>query len=263
MKAIILAGGYAKRLWPITKHQPKQLLPVAGKPMIEYPIEKIENVKIIDEIIISINAYFEFNFREWFTKYQTRKRTKIVIEKTYSNEGKLGATRALDFIIKRLKIKSSIFLVAGDNLFEFSVRKACNFFKEKKSHILVLYDIKDKNKIKGRYGVVKLDKNNKIIDFKEKPTKPQTSLVNTGCFILGRKDLKLIHMYIQEGNNPDVLGHFIEWLIKRKKVYGYVFNGSWFDIGSFEVYNDANEYYREQRIQVIRDRKTIVNLNGG
>jgi len=262
MKAIILAGGYAKRLWPITKHQPKQLLPVAGKPMIEYPIEKIENVKMIDEIIISINAYFEFNFREWFTKYQTRKRTKVVIEKTYSHDEKLGSVGALDFLIKRLKIKSSIFVVAGDNLFEFSVRKVCNFFRKKKSPILVLYDMKDKRKIKERYGIVKLGKDGKIIDFKEKPQKPKTTLVNTGCFIIPRKDLKLIHKYIQEGNNPDALGYFIEWLIKKKDVYGYVFDAPWFDIGSFESYNEANEYYREQRIKIIRDRKSVINLNG-
>tara|TARA_Y100000310_G_scaffold242976_1_gene247298 strand:- start:6399 stop:7190 length:792 start_codon:yes stop_codon:yes gene_type:complete len=261
MKAIILAGGYAKRLWPITKHQPKQLLPVAGKPMMEYPIEKMDIVRVIDEIIISINAYFEFNFREWFTKYQTRKKTKIVIEKTYSHDEKLGSIGALDSLIKKLKIKSSVFVIAGDNLFEFSVREVCNFFNIKKAPVLVLFDIKDKEKIKGRYGVVKLDKDNKIIDFKEKPKEPKTCLVNTGCFIIPRKDLHLIHEYIEEGNNPDALGHFIEWLIKKRVVYGHVFTNVWFDIGSFEAYNEANKYYREQRIEMIRDRKSVINLS--
>ena len=110
---------------------------------------------------------------------------------------------------------------------------------------------------------VRFADHNKIIDFKEKPKKPKTALVNTGCFIIPRKDLKLINKYIQEGNNPDALGYFIEWLVKRKDVYGYVFGDPWFDIGSFESYNEANEYYREQRIKVIRDRKSVVNLNGG
>jgi len=263
MKAIILAGGYAKRLWPITRHQPKQLLPVAGKTMIEYPLEKIEIVRLIDESIISINAYFEFNFREWFSKYQVRKKTKIVIEKTYSQDEKLGSVGAIDFLIKKLKIKSSIFIVAGDNLFEFSVRKFYNFYLKTKSPLLALYDIKDKKKIKGRYGVVELDKDCKIIDFQEKPKKPKTGLVNTGCLMLPRRDLNLIHKYLKEGNSPDALGYFIKWLVKRRNVYGYVFDNPWFDIGSFDAYDEANKYYREQRIKIMRGRKSVVSLNGG
>jgi len=262
MKAIILAGGYAKRLWPITKHQPKQLLPVAGKAMIEYPLEKIELVRLIDESIISINAYFEFNFREWFAKYQVRKRTKLVIENTHSHDEKLGSIGALNLLIKKLKIKSNIFVVAGDNLFEFSVRKFCNFFSEKKSPVLALYDIRDKSRVKGRYGIVKLGQNKKIMDFKEKPRIPKTSLINTGCFILPSKDLRLIEEYIKKGYNPDALGYFLEWLIEKRNVYGYIFEDPWFDIGSFESYNEANKFYREQRIKLIKDRKAVVNLNG-
>ena len=262
MKALILAGGYAKRLWPITRHQPKQLLPVAGKPMIEYPLEKLELVKVIDESIISINAYFEFNFREWFIKYQVRKKTKIVIENTRSHDEKLGSVGALDFLINKLKLKSSLLIVAGDNLFEFSVRQFCNFSKEKKSPVVALYDIRNKKKIKERYGVVRMDKNNKIDNFQEKPKRPKTSLVNTGCLILPRRDLSMIRVYIKEGHSPDALGYFIQWLVKKKDVYGYVFDSPWFDIGSFESYNEANKFYREQRIKLIRDRKVVVNLNG-
>lgn len=258
MKAIILAGGYATRLWPITRNQPKQLLPVAGKAIIEYPMEQIEIVRIIDESIISTNAYFEYNFREWFSKYQIRKNTKLVIEKTYSQNEKLGSVGALDFLIKKLKIKSNILIVAGDNLFEFSIRKFCNFFKEKKSPVAALYDIKDKRRIKGRYGVVKLGKNSKIINFEEKPKKPKTNLVNTGCYILPSKDLKLIDKYLADGNNPDVIGYFLQWLTKRKSVYGYVFDSPWFDIGSFDAYDAANKYYREKRIKLLRDRKVII-----
>ena len=120
MEAIILAGGYAKRLWPVTKNMPKQLLPVAGKPIIEYPIENIELTKGIKETVISVNAYFEFNFREWFTKYQFRKRTKLVIEKTYSEEEKLGSIGALNYVINKLNMKGNILVIGGDNLFEFS-----------------------------------------------------------------------------------------------------------------------------------------------
>jgi glucose-1-phosphate thymidylyltransferase len=259
MKAIILAGGYAKRLWPITKHQPKQLLPVAGKAMLEYPLESIEIVRAIDESIISINAFFESNFREWFSKYQVRKNTKLLIEKTYSQKEKLGSIGALDFAIKKLKIKSSIFVIAGDNLFNFSIRKFHKYFQQKKSPVVALYDIKDKNKIMGKYGVVEIDENKKIIGFKEKPKKPKTTLVNTGCFILPRKDLGLISKYLGEGHNADKLGYFVEWLAKKKEVFSYIIEYPWFDIGSFESYNQANKYYREKRLKLIKDRKVIIN----
>jgi glucose-1-phosphate thymidylyltransferase len=261
MKAIVLAGGYAKRLWPITKHQPKQLLPVAGKAMIEYPLEGLEVVKIIDESIISINAYFENNFREWFSKYQLRKKTKLVIEKTFSQKEKLGSIGALNFIVKKLKLKSNLLIVAGDNLFEFSVRKVCNFFRKMRSPVIILYNMKDKKKIKGKYGVVEMDENKKIISFKEKPKKPKSSLINTGFLILPRKDLKLINKYLEEGHNSDKMGYFIEWLAKRKDVFGYVIDDPWFDIGSFESYNQANKFYREKRLNLLRERKVIINAN--
>ena len=260
MKAIILAGGYAKRLWPITKQQPKQLLPVAGKPIIEYPIEKIELTKSINQLIITVNAFFEFNFREWFTKYQFRKQSKLVIEKTYCEKEKLGSVGALAHLIKKIKINSASFVVAGDNLFEFSLIKFINYFREKKTSVFALYDIKNKQKIKGRYGVVELDENNGIVDFKEKPKRPKTSLVNTGCYILSRNDLKLVPKYLSEGNDPDILGNFLKWLTEKKTVHGYVFDDSWFDIGSFEAYNKANEYYREKMINFFKNRKEIISF---
>jgi len=260
MKAIILAGGYAKRLWPVTKNMPKQLLPVAGKPIIEYPIENIELTKGIKEVIISVNAFFEFNFREWFSKYQFRKKTKLVIEKTYSEEEKLGSIGALNMLIKELKIKSNVMVIGGDNLFQFSLRKFINFYRETKSSVVALYDIKNKSKVKGRYGIAEIDKDSKIIGFHEKPKRPKTALVNTACTILSRKDLKLIPTYLKEGNNKDAFGYLLQWLIKRRAIHGFVFDTPWFDIGSFEAYDEANLHYRKKRSDEMRERRVIVNL---
>lgn len=261
MKAIILAGGYARRLWPVTQNMPKQLLPVAGKPIIEYPIENIELTKSINELIISINAHFEFNFREWFEKYQFRKKTKLVIEKTFSEEEKLGSIGALDLLIKKLKINEDVLIIGGDNLFEFSLRDFTNYYRKKKTSVVALYDIKNKSKVKGRYGIAEIDRNNKIIDLKEKPKRPKTSLVNTACYIISKKDIKLIPRYIEEGNNRDAFGYLLQWLIKKRPVYGFIFDSPWFDIGSFEAYDQANVYYRKNRINTIKERKTVVRLN--
>ena len=260
MKAIILAGGYAKRLWPVTKNMPKQLLPVAGKPIIEYPIENIELTMGVKETIISINAYFEFNFREWFTKYQFRKKTKLAIEKTFSEEEKLGSIGALNYIIQELKIDDDLLIIGGDNLFDFSLRKFINYFREKKTSVVALYNIKDKEKVKGRYGIAEIDSNNKLIGFEEKTQNPKTSLVNTACTILCKEDLKLIPQYIAEGNNKDAFGYLLQWLIQKRPVHGFVFDTPWFDIGSFDAYDKANLYYREKRLSTIRERKVIINL---
>jgi glucose-1-phosphate thymidylyltransferase len=260
MKAIILAGGYAKRLWPVTKNMPKQLLPVAGKPIIEYPLENIELTMRVKETIISINAYFEFNFREWFTKYQFRKKTKLAIEKTFSEEEKLGSIGALNYIIQKLEINDDILIIGGDNLFDFSLRKFINYFREKETSVVALYGIKDKEKVKGRYGIAEIDSDNKLIGFEEKTEDPKTSLVNTACTILSKEDVKLIPQYIAEGNNKDAFGYLLQWLIKKRPVHGFVFDTPWFDIGSFDAYDKANLYYREKRLSTIRERKMIVNL---
>jgi glucose-1-phosphate thymidylyltransferase len=260
MKSLILAGGYAKRLWPVTKNMPKQLLPVAGKPIIEYPLENIELTIGIKETIISINAYFEFNFREWFTKYQFRKKTKLAIEKTFSEEEKLGSIGALNYIIQKLEIDDDLLIIGGDNLFDFSLRKFINYFREKGSSVVALYDIKDKENVQGRYGIAESDSDNKIIGFEEKPENPKTTLVNTACTILSKEDIKLIPQYIAEGNNKDAFGYLLQWLIKKRPVHGFVFDTPWFDIGSFDAYDKANLYYREKRLSTIRERKMIVNL---
>jgi glucose-1-phosphate thymidylyltransferase len=240
---------------------PKQLLPVAGKPIIEYLIENIELTKGIKEVIISVNAYFEPNFREWFTKYQFRKKTKLVIEKTHSEEEKLGSVGALNYLINELKIKDDVLVIGGDNLFEFSLRGFINYYIKKKKSVVALYDIKDKDRIRGRYGVVEVNEDNQITGFEEKTENPKTSLVNTACTILSKEDIKLIPEYLAGGNNKDAFGYLIQWLIKKNPLYGFPFDSPWFDIGSFEAYDAANLYYREKRLEHVRKKKMIVSLD--
>jgi len=239
---------------------PKQLLPVAGKPIIEYPIQNIETTKRVKEIIISVNAYFESNFREWFMKYHPRKRMNLVIEQTYSNVEKPGSIGAIHNLIKGLKINEDLLVIGGDNLFSFSLQKFINYFSKKKTSVVALYNISDKSKAAGLYGVAQIDKNEKIIGFEEKPSKPKTSLVNTACYIIKKGDLPLIGQYIQEGKNKDALGYLLEWMIKKTDMHGFVFDSPWFDIGSFEAYNKANKYYREERLDNLKTRKVITKL---
>jgi len=132
MKAIILAGGYAKRLWPLTKNKPKQLLSVGGRPMIEYIMEKLEAQKEINKIIICTNKKFEDNFKQWLSEYKLTKDISLVIEPTLSEKNKLGSVGALGYLIRGKNIDGELMIIGGDNLFEFDLRDLINYYRKKK-----------------------------------------------------------------------------------------------------------------------------------
>lgn len=245
MKALLLAGGYAKRMWPLTKNKPKSLLEVGGKPIIQYILEKLELVNGIDEIIISTNEKFEDVFKKYIKNYNSRKKITLIIEKTHSEEEKLGSIGGIAFVLRKKKIKDDLLIIGADNIFEFDLLKFIEYYKSKKSIVIALHDLKSKNKVKGKYGVCILDKNNRIIDFQEKPLEPKSTLASTACYIFPKDGLQLIFKYLDEGNNPDAIGFLITWLLKRK-MYGFVFKEAWFDIGSFEALEETNLFYNKK-----------------
>ena len=245
MKAIILAGGYARRLWPLTKNKPKQLLSVGGKPMIKYIIEKLEVQKEIDKIIISTNEKFEENFKEWLLGYKLSKNIELFIEPTLSEKNKLGSVGALGYLIKKKNFNEELMIIGGDNLFEFDLKDLIKYYREKKGEVVALYDLKSIQKAQN-YGVAKVDEETRIIDFTEKPENPPSTLVSAACYVLSQEGIRGILTYLDNGENPDAIGFFIKWLIKRERVFGFVFSGRWFDIGSLESLKEADLIYRQK-----------------
>jgi len=246
MKAIILAGGYAKRLWPLTKNKPKQLLLVGGRPIIEYIMEKLETQKEINKIIISTNEKFEENFKEWLLGYKSSKNIELIIEPTLSEKNKFGSVGALGYLIKKKSIDEELMIIGGDNLFEFALRDLINYYREKKGDVVALYDLKSIQKARS-YGVAKVDEEMRIIDFVEKPENPPSTLVSTACYVLSQEGIRGILTYLNAGENPDAIGFFIKWLIKRERVFGFVFSGKWFDIGSLESLKEADLIYSKNK----------------
>jgi glucose-1-phosphate thymidylyltransferase len=252
MKALILGAGYGVRLYPLTKDTPKPLLDVAGKPVIEWTLELLLSRKEIDRVFIVTNHRFYAKFQGWlkermassaglFRKYGR----KIVIydDRTLSIDDRLGAIGDIDFAIKKGRIDDDLLIVAGDNLFgvDFSDFRA---FARKRGSCIALKDFKGRNKkLVSQYGVVTLDKDKRIIDFEEKPARPQTTLAATCLYIFARADLKLVKTYLKKGFNPDAPGYYLQWLYKTKNIYGYVMKGPWFDIGDIDSYGRACEYY--------------------
>ena len=242
MDSIILAAGYATRLHPLTENTPKPLLKVAGKPIIEHIIGKLEELEIIDKIYIVTNDKFEKNFNVWLHNFNAKKSIEIINDGTKSNKSRLGALGDIHYTIKIKNIDDDIIVIAGDNLFEFSLLDIINLFKKRKSNIIALHDVKDL-KLAKQYGVVGV-KDSVVVKFEEKPLKPKSTLVSTGIYLFPKKTLPLIKKYIDQGNNPDKSGSFIEWLHKRDKVYAYVTDKAWYDIGGFEHLEKANENFK-------------------
>lgn len=240
MKCILLAAGYGTRLYPLTLDRPKPLLPIAGKPMVEHILEKIEKVDDIDEILIVTNNKFFDNFRNWKRKYSFSKPIKILNDGSKSDEDKLGAIGDIGFAAEKEKIEDDVFIVGGDNLFEFDLRELFELFKEKKASAVALYDVKDKNLAAGKYGVVEIDENKKITNLEEKPDNPKTSLVSTACYIFNEESIEELRNFLSEGGKKDNLGDFLRLLIEKKEIYGITFKERWFDIGSREQLKEAD-----------------------
>ena len=243
MHAIILAAGYATRLYPLTKDTPKPLLKVGDKAIIEHIIRKIEEIKGIDGIYIVTNGKFAAHFSEWLENFDAKTPVGIINDGTRSNDDRLGALGDVHFAISNKNIDDDVIVIAGDNLFELSLIDVSNFFRKRKSNVIVLHDVRDIELAK-HYGIVEIDGSNLVVNFEEKPLNPRSTLASTGIYIFPKKTIEMIKKYINQGNNPDKTGSFIEWLHKRDKVHSYVTGKKWYDIGSFEQLENANRHYR-------------------
>uniref|UniRef100_A0A7J2TH51 Bifunctional protein GlmU n=1 Tax=Archaeoglobus fulgidus TaxID=2234 RepID=A0A7J2TH51_ARCFL len=251
MKAVIMAGGYATRLWPITKSKAKPLLPLGSKRIIDHIYEKVIDLEI--PVIISTNKRFEEDFREW----SRGKKVEIIVENTKSEEEKLGAVRALAEIARGLN--EDILVLAGDNVFSFSLKELYCYFLEKKKPVIGLYDVNDLDLAK-RYGVAEMEKE-RVIRFHEKPEKPPSTLIGIGVYFLPKKSIDLLLEYVEKSKRSDNLGDFIGYLCEKEEVYGMKFNGSWYDVGNADSYIEAfksfTNHYVDRSVEIEKSAKII------
>ncbi len=244
MKALILAAGYATRLYPLTEDRPKPLLSIAEKPILEYIMEKLERIKEIDAIYLVTNQKFILKFKNWFANFQMKKRIKILNDGSMCDDDKMGAIGDISFVLEKEKFDDDLLIIAGDNLFELDLSRFIQFFEEKKAPCIALYDIGNKERAR-KYGVVAMDENQRIINFEEKPTLPPSTLIATCLYLFPQKNLSLISTYLKEKRSSDAPGFYIQWLAKREEVYGFVFKEKWYDIGSLESLEEADLDYRK------------------
>ncbi len=247
MNVLILAAGYATRLYPLTLTKAKPLLEVAGKPMIEWVLDNLAPVPGIETVYVVTNDKFAKDFQEWadaYSKSQPKLKFKIVNDGSRSDADKLGAIGDIRLVLTREELTSEpLIVVAGDNLFseplaEFAAAAAGS------AATLATYDVGDLEAIK-KYSAIQTDAEGVITHFEEKPEKPETTLTGIALYYFAAETLELFTTYIAAGNNPDQPGRFIQWLHTRRPVKTYQIKGTWYDIGSKETLEEANRIFAQ------------------
>ena len=247
MNVIILAAGYATRLYPLTLNKAKPLLQIAGKPMIEWVLDNLKEVQQLETIYVVTNDRFAKDFQAWADRYQDRQpdlKLKIINDGSKSDDDKLGAIGDINFVITRENLTNSdLLIIAGDNLFSESLADFVNY-AQKTEVTVAVYDVGDLEAIK-KYGNIEIDSDGTIAHFEEKPEKPQSTLAAIALYYYSRKVTPMLTTYLAAGNNPDQPGRFVQWLYTRKPVKTFQIKGQWLDIGSKETLENADEIFRK------------------
>ncbi len=245
MQVLILAAGYATRLYPLTLNQPKPLLPVAGKPMLEHIIDHLSSVKDLEEMFIVTNQKFVKHFTDWSETYKATKTAfnfKIINDGTTSDADKLGAIGDIRLVVNQEKVSGDLLVVAGDNLFDSSLAPFVEFARSGDTPVLAVYDVGDLEAIK-KYNSITIDDKGIITFFEEKPKNPTSTKTGIALYYFPANVVKMRETYIAEGNNPDQPGRFIQWLYTRVPVRTWDVPGRWFDIGSKETLEEADRIF--------------------
>jgi len=241
MRAVILAAGYATRLRPLTDTTAKQLLPIAGRPMIDWVCDRIQ--ALTRDIHLVTNARFAPDFERWAAR---RDDVTVHDDGTLTNEDRLGAIGDIAFVLGRTGTDADLLVVAGDNLFDFALADFAGFVGGKGvASGVAVYDCGDLE-LATQYGVVEVDADDRVTGFEEKPSEPRSTLVATAAYLYHREHVPLVERYLADGNPPDQPGRLIAWLYPREPVYAYRSPGSWFDIGNPEQLLEADNRWRER-----------------
>lgn len=248
VKAIILAGGYATRLYPLTLSIPKPLLKItAARAVIDFIVEDLEKSGLVDEIIVVTNSKFFKDFCRWAKRVRRKIRLVVLDDGTHSNEDRLGAVGDIAFAVHKKKIRSDLLVIGGDNLFEKGFGGFLTYAGDRRPCTsLGLFDIGNKTEA-TRFGVVALDRTGRIISFEEKPLRPKSTLVATCLYYFPSETLKLLKRYMaDEALSKDASGNYIRWLAMHGPVYGFALKkGHWVDIGHLDSYKEVVARYNK------------------
>lgn len=257
MKAIVLAAGYATRLYPLTENCPKPLLTVAGIPMLDHVLRTIKPIIGIDEIIVVTNHKFTPHFNKWAENLNFHfhgKKISVLDDLTTDDSNKRGAVGDIYYVLTQLNIDDDILVLAGDNLFENDLKEFGAFCKKIKAPVVGIYDVGTIDLVKKYSCVTMTPDVGKLTSFEEKPQNPQNTNSAIALYYYPSDVLPMIKEYIEEGNNPDQPGRLVQWMYTRIPFYTWKISGLWYDIGSKEALAEADVIFKNLEKDV-SDRK--------
>lgn len=240
MKCLILAAGYATRLYPLTENFPKPLLEVKGRTILDWLIDDIDSAGIVDEFIVISNHKFAHHFEAWAR--EKKQKITVVDDGTSTNETRLGAVKDIEFTIEKLCLDDDMLVIAGDNLLDFSLTDFIYYAKGKNASCIMRYYERDEKKLL-KCGVVTVDEDDKIIEMTEKSPDPATHWCCPPFYYYTKKDARLVKAGIAAGCGTDAPGSYIAWLCKQTAVYAMEMSGKRYDIGNLESYEQVKINY--------------------
>ena len=241
MKCLILAAGYATRLYPLTENFPKPLLTVGDKTILDWLVDDIDEASLVDEYIVISNHKFANHFENWA---ETKKQKVTVVDDgTDSNETRLGAVKDIQFAIEKLNLDDDMLVIAGDNVLDFSLTKFVQYAKEKNTSCIMRYFEPDDKKLL-KSGVVTIDEHDKILQMTEKSPTPATHWCCPPFYYYTKGDAKLVQKGIDSGCGTDAPGSYIAWLCTQTIVHAMEMPGKRYDIGNLESYEKVKAEYK-------------------
>ncbi len=240
MKCLLLAAGFDTRLYPLTENFPKPLLPVQGKPILDWLIGDIDRLGAVDEYIVISNHKFVSQFRDWAAG--RHQRITVLDDGTSTNETRLGAVKDLQLAIDTCHLDDDLLVIAGDNLLDFSLTRFIHYAREKNTSCIMRYAESDPAKLK-KCGVVTVNAYDLVLDMAEKPTRPASEWVSPPFYFYTRKDAALIRVAIAAGCGVDAPGSLVAWLCRQVPVHAMRMPGRRYDIGDLASYRLVEEEY--------------------
>jgi len=231
MKAVVLAAGYATRLYPLTETVAKPLLPVGGRPMVDWILDRVREVDAVDAVHVVTNSKFAPAFEAWAAAAVGEPPVAVHDDGTATEHDRLGAIGDIRFVVDAAGLDDDLLVIAGDNLFDFSLADYVAFWRSKgRASAVAVHDVGSRD-LARKYGIVEVDTAGRVVGFVEKPDEPPSTLAATATYIYHRGHVPLLGAYLEAGNPPDQPGNFIGWLHRHEPVYAYAFSGEWRDIG--------------------------------
>ncbi len=240
MKCLILAAGYATRLYPLTENFPKPLLKVGEKTILDWLVDDIDTLGAVDEYIVISNHKYVSHFESWAS--EKTQHITVLDDGTESNETRLGAVKDILFAIDRLRLNDELLVIAGDNVLDFSLTRLISYAREKQTSCIMRYYEADEQRLR-KCGVVQIDENDRVVCMEEKPKSPKSHWCCPPFYYYTKSDAALVQQGIEEGCGTDAPGSYIAWLCSQVPVHAMEMPGKRYDIGNLKSYETVQKEY--------------------